>query len=433
MILLWITLAAACLFLAGRRPFLLSPTAIFFGYFALVFPISYLASYLFDLPSPLFSSPRAIAQGKIVFAFCQILLGLLAFCLGRFLIPAVKVHWPQIELIESRFAPLIGISLLMAFAGGFLVIRQVGGFSALIENSGAIRSGGLRGLGAASLAVTGLLPTVAQFALMRAFRQKATHIWIVLLVCVASCALGGLFGFRGVILGMLLQVAAICHVMTGRTYRRQVVAVIGALALLVTALGYMRIMVTGQGEEVETLISGNPSEAFAVISNNSLTRTRGVENVITMSDYMEQSHFHYFLDNIQETATAAIPSFILPKDISLSEKIGTAVYSPYLMNVGIIEDVYGGVSYTLIAEGYWNLGLAGIVLVCLFWGYLLNVVEATASGDASGYLRTIVYKTIVGAMVLFVEVPQLGINSILITLVMNLGVLAFLSVRVRLA
>jgi hypothetical protein len=148
---------------------------------------------------------------------------------------------------------------------------------------------------------------------------------------------------------------------------------------------------------------------------------------------MEQSHFHYFLDNIQETATAAIPSFILPKDISLSEKIGTAVYSPYLMNVGIIEDVYGGVSYTLIAEGYWNLGLAGIVLVCLFWGYLLNVVEATASGDASGYLRTIVYKTIVGAMVLFVEVPQLGINSILITLVMNLGVLAFLSVRVRLA
>jgi hypothetical protein len=36
-------------------------------------------------------------------------------------------------------------------------------------------------------------------------------------------------------------------------------------------------------------------------------------------------------------------------------------------------------------------------------------------------------------MVLFVEVPQLGINSILITLVMNLGVLAFLSVRVRLA
>jgi hypothetical protein len=433
MILLWIALAAACLFLAGRRPFLLSPTAIFFGYFALVFPISYLASYLFDLPSPLFSSPRAIAHDKIVFAFCQILLGLLAFCLGRFLIPAVKVHWPQIELIESRFAPLIGISLLMALAGGFFVIRQVGGLSALIEDSGVIRSGELRGLGAGTFAVTGLLPAVAQFALMRAFHQKARHIWVVLLLCIASCALGGFFGFRGLIFGLLIQVATICHVMTGKTYRWQVALVIGALGLLVTALGYMRIIVTDQGQAAETLISGNPSEAFAVISDNSLTRTRGVENVITMSDYMEQSHFHYFLDNIEETATATIPSLILTKDISLSEKIGTAVYGPYLMNIGIYHDVYGGVSYTLIAEGYWNLGLAGIVMLCLLWGYLLNVVEASATGDAGGYLRTIVYKTVAGAMVLFIEVPQLGINGILLTLMVNLGILAFLSVRVRLA
>jgi hypothetical protein len=44
-----------------------------------------------------------------------------------------------------------------------------------------------------------------------------------------------------------------------------------------------------------------------------------------------------------------------------------------------------------------------------------------------------VYKTVAGAMVLFIEVPQLGINGILLTLMVNLGILAFLSVRVRLA
>ena len=82
MIIFWIFVAGACLMMFWRCRFLLSPTAIFFAYFALVFPLSYLVSYALDLPSPLFLAPRAIPHDKIAFAFAQVLLALACFCMG---------------------------------------------------------------------------------------------------------------------------------------------------------------------------------------------------------------------------------------------------------------------------------------------------------------------------------------------------------------
>ncbi len=102
------------------------------------------------------------------------------------------------------------------------------------------------------------------------------------------------------------------------------------------------------------------------------------------------------------------------------------------MNAGNIRDVYGGASYTLVAESYWNLGLAGIALLCVGFGYVLQVVECEGSRNVN-YMRAIVYKTFAGAVVSFIEVPQLGVNGIVLTLFLNLAILAFLSAEIHLA
>jgi len=432
MMVLWVLLMMCCLLLFWRQRFLISPTAIFFVYFAFVFPIPYLVSYLFELPSPIFASPRTIPHDKVSFAFFQIALGLVSFCIGRFFLPKANIRWSTVTFPKSRFVPLIAVSLAMAAAGAVWVLHQIGGIGALVEDSGTVRSGGLRGLGAGTFAVTTLLPTVAQFGLMLAFRNKSRHIWVFLVICGISCLLGGAFGFRGIIFFLLIQVACICHLMTGKAYRRFTVGSLVGLSILIAALGYVRILVTEQGVAAQALLSGNPREAIGVISDTSLTRTRGVEAVVVMTDYMDHANYHYFADNITETFGSAIPSFIMSKDISLSEKIATAVYGPFMMNAGNIRDVYGGASYSLIAEGYWNLGLVGIVLVCASAGYALQVIEFRNPLDPVSFTQVIAYKTAAGAVALFIEVPQLGINGVVITLILNLGILYFLSAKVRL-
>jgi len=199
------------------------------------------------------------------------------------------------------------------------------------------------------------------------------------------------------------------------------------LGILVTAIGYLRIVATGSGKTVQTLLQGDPETAMGIISDSALTRTRGVENIVVMNDYMEHSKYHYFLGNIYETAHSIIPAVILPKDISLTEKISTAVYADYMASAGNIRDIYGGVSYTVVAEGCWNLGMAGVILTCTLMGYTLQVIEFRAPSVPVSYMQVIIYKTFAGAMVAFVEAPQLGVNGIALNLLLNVGLLVFMS------
>lgn len=429
MVLIWLLPATICVYTFFKQRFLLSPTALFVMYFAVIFPLAYLVSYALDIPSFYVVSPRTIRPDKVFYAFCQAMLSLFAFLAGRYLIPAIRVDWPSVSFVRGRFTLLILSSSALATLGGVIVVHQIGGLSALIENTGEIRSGGLRGLGAATYAVTNLLPTVAQFWLMYAFRHQSKYLKWILTLCVASCLLAGVFGFRGGVFFLVLQVACICYLMTGKSYRRSAFIAVPILGLLVSALGYLRLLATPDPIVQAVLASPDRSELLGLMADTALTRTRGVETVVLMNDYMNHSNYHYFTENIEETMHAVIPSFLFPKDISLSEKIGTEVYSGYLVSSGIDHDIYGGVSYSLVAESAWNLGLAGIALTGLAVGYLFRTVEDRDEINRTSYLYVIVYKSLAAVVIAILESPQLAVNSFLLNLVLNGGILIFLSVR----
>jgi len=322
----------------------------------------------------------------------------------------------------------------MALVGSIWVIHELGGMSAVVDNSAAIRSAGLRGLGAGIYAITNLLPTVAQFWLIYAFRTKSRYLGMILLLCVLCSALGGVFGFRGNIFVLLIQVACIYYLMSGKAYKARMAILILSSGILLSVLGVIRIVTSGQGgREAQVLMQGNSDDMMYIISDTSLTRHRGVEMLVIMNDYMKHVSYHYFTGNISETARVIIPSFILSKDIAVSEKIATAVYSGYLMNAGVALNVYGGVAYTILSECYWNMGLTGIVLVCVLTGYTLRVVEFRRSSAYISILHIIIFKAFASSIAQFLEAPQLGTNTLVINLFLNIGILVFLSTPIQIS
>ena len=428
--IIWLILLVICLTLFWRQKFLLSPTALFFLYFSLVFPISHLTAYYLDIPSFFFDSPSTIPIEKIWHVLGLVWFGFTSFCIGRFVLPRVKVSWWDVEIIQWRLAPLLILSVIIAIAGAAIVVHQVGGLSFMLENMEYLRSEGLRGLGAGTYAATTLVPTTMQFWLMFALKNKSRRYSLVILIInIAACLLGGLFGFRGPVFVMLIQVACVVYLRTGKPTKRQSALAILLIAILISVSGLLRIALTA-GDLAFLAMKSAPSLVLQETANSTVTRTRGVEMLVIMSDYMEHGEYHYFVQNVAESAHAIIPSFIFPKSLSLSEVIGTEVYGKYLFSQGIIHDYYGGVSYTLIGEGYWNLGIMGVAIVCCVIGYALQIVDACYRPANISYLQIVFFKTFASYVVAYIEVPQLAINSISISLFTNLVLLTVLSLPV---
>src|SRR6185437_6745897 len=423
-------LLIVCLGLFWKQDYLLSPTSIFLLYFAAVFPLSQLVAYSLDLPSYYFDSPRTIPSGKVAYAFFLVCLGLVSFCIARFSLPPIDIRWPRIEIIESRLFPFLAVCIAAALLGGVWVLHRAGGIAALYDDLGYFRSQGLRGLGAGIYAATTLVPTGMQFWLMHALKTKKRKYYRrVLIATLASFLLGGIFGFRGPIFVLLVQVVTIVYLMRRRPTRKQTVLAIVLMSVVLTVLGVARIALA-YGSEAVAVMREAPKTALADAADSSVTRICGVQMLVIMTDYMRHEDYHFFIQNLAETAHVLLPSFILHKPISLSEKIGTAVYGQYLLDNGIFHDYFGGVSYTLIGEGYWNFGLLGIIIVCSGMGYLLRTVEWRSLSGFPSLLQIVMIKALAGSMVSYVEVPQLGINSICVDLFTNVGILVFLSLPV---
>lgn len=429
--LLWLVLLIVCLGLFWKQDYLLSPTSIFFLYFAAVFPLSQLVAYSLDLPSYYFASPRIIPSGKVAYAFFLVCLGLVSFCIARFSLPPIDISWPRIEIVESRLFPFLTVCIAAALLGGVWVLHRAGGVAALYDYLDYFRSEGLRGLGAGIYAATTLVPTGMQFWLMHALKtKKRKYCRRVLIATLASCLLGGIFGFRGPIFVLLVQVVTIVYLMRRRPTRKQTVFAIALMSVMLTVLGVARIALEFGSEAVAAVIQEAPKAALADAADSSVTRICGVQMLVIMTDYMRHEDYHFFIQNLAETAHVLVPSFLVPKPFSLSENIATAVYSRYLEANGLIREEYGGVSYTLIGEGYWNLGIAGIIIVCGGMGYLLRTLEWRSLSGFPSLLQIVMIKALAGSMVSYVEVPQLGINSICVDLITNVGILVFLSLPI---
>ena len=444
----WAGLTLVTLYLFARQRFWLSPTALFYGYFALVYPISYLISYWLQLPSLLFSSPRQISSDKLDHAFFLACLSLGSFCLFRFLVPALQLaffapipqlKWNEVKIIDSRLRIAVILSLLAASLAAGYFIRTFGGIRSIISNLGSIRGGELQGMGLPVYALTYLVPTIMQFWLISSLKNRSKHRRLVLAATIASALFGGLLGFRGPVAILLIQTGCIGYLMCGRPNRKNVFYAALAAAVFATALGVVREASSVVGGDLDLIANVDLASIGPLIVGSLVTRTRGVEALVIMTDFVDRgggSDYHYFVENVMETILAPVPSFAVGsisslaavKNYPLCQKIATIVYGGSLSDAGNIQDIYGGVSYGLVAEAYWNLGWLGVVIVSGLLGYVLRMIEGERVERGPLYIT--VYKTFAGSMFMVIEGTQVGLNAICLNLFVTLLILAALSFKI---
>jgi hypothetical protein len=210
----WGALAVGLLWLFARQEFWLSPTAIFLGYSALMYPVSYLVSSWAQIPSFFFAAPQQIAPEKTDYAFCLICLHITCFCIGRFIFPvptlkffapAPRLKWPEVQIVGSRLGIALICALLAAASAAVFFLHRFDGIQGMIENLGEIRGGELSGMGVQVYALTYVVPKVMQFWLIFSLRTRSKHARLILLARLVSSLFGGVVGVRRPVAIMVVE------------------------------------------------------------------------------------------------------------------------------------------------------------------------------------------------------------------------------------
>jgi hypothetical protein len=203
-----------------------------------------------------------------------------------------------------------------------------------------------------------------------------------------------------------------------------------ALFLPVVTLAGVARFLTNEAV-INALSDANPELIVAYLADTTLTRVRGLEVFSILMPYVDARQFGFFWGNLSETTLSIVPSLLIEKPISLSEQIATLVYGEYLFGAGIVKDVYGGVSYTFISEGYWNAGFIGVLIYGFAFGLLFRRVERAERTTSPSNLQIVLYKAVAGFVPLLVEAPQLGVNAIVVNVLVNIILLIILSVPIN--
>jgi hypothetical protein len=325
-----------------------------------------------------------------------------------------------------RFIVLLPICIVVAAVSMLDLVSTLGGLGRIVSELEAVRGGELIGKGPQVYAVTMLLPTILQWYLVHTIRQGWRGRYFVLALCLASSLLGGLLGFRSPVIALLIQTLVIWYLLTKRPSRRTLLLGLATFLPIVTLAGVARLLVNEASLDV--MLTADPQAVFAYLSDTTLTRVRGIEAFSLLKEYVDVNGYGLFLDNIVETAVAVLPSGIFPKPTSLTESIATSVFGASLFEAGIIRDIYGGVSYTFISEGYWNAGYLGVLIYGVLFGLVFKSIEKVELQPTPTNWEIAVYKAVAGFAPILVEAPQLGINAVVVNLFINAALLVALSI-----
>lgn len=403
-------------FVTKKQIYFLSPTNIFLLYSSICYPISYLVCVIGDFKSIFFQSAREINEVQLLIAALLYVISVLVFCCARFAnfkISSLTHGSKNIVISKLRISILLCISVVIFAVASQKILVLLGGFESVISNIGAIRAGGLDGLGLYSYAVTMLVPTCAQLYLICKLQNNEKCRGTILLCTILSLS-GGLFGFRGPVIALLIQLCVIVFYYTGKPTRSQLTFSLFVITPILTLAALIRYF---SFDELSIIVSSK--DLLELISNVTITRVRAFETFVILHEGLTFDNYGFYLSSIFETFRSIIPSQLIEKGPSVAQIIATENYSSFLYDAGIDMEIYGGVAYGYLAESFWNFGYIGVILFSGLLGFVLKYVEHNYNSNEKSIVFVIVNKTIAGFMILLIEAPQLGLNAIALGLFVN--------------
>lgn len=411
-----VALVAAQL-VADRKTHVLSPHILFQIYFIIQLPLNLFLGSNFYLPrfaalSPLMSTYDVARLGL------YILIGQITFVAivystsltrGRIYsadpVQAGHPAWP------SRWTNYICAAIfLLGYLAYFVLVIINGGFAAFAEAREIWRTQGVGGQGWVLFPATSLI-AIAMCAIMVNNRQKFagfSGVGKLLLLYILAVVPASQLGFRALLFLPLLQIVFFYHSFIRRISGAHLA--VGAMLLLTafTLYGVQREVPykSTYGTYFEYLYYiyiTRPDITYTVV-----LRSMGADIVQQTIDYLEVFRGHKGLWPILvEAVTIPIPSSIWAgKPEPLSVQFSSEVFG-----------IRGGVSPTILGEGFWHAGILGLIALLGIAGLIhrkFRLIEANAQYDANQALLAL---TIYPSIIMMAEAFQGYLNGLVLIMI----------------
>lgn len=423
LILLISTILLASQIAQERKVGLFSPYILFQVYYLIQLPLNLFLGTNFN--SPRFSSLSVHTPSEdIILLGSYILIGQIAFIAGFRLFKFNFSGFSGASKTNSWSKTYVNYMCFAMFVFGYLVfsllVRSFGGYQSFIDQAYVFRTDAIIGQGWLIFMFTSLLSVTALAVLINnedSFRGKVGlfRLFILLGLCVLPASQ---LGYRSFVLIPFLQFLFFYNERI-KKIRLKAIAIIGAVFVLVfTITGIVR----GQpysisdGSYFDYLVSiyhNRPDLFFSLFF-----RSMGADITLTTIDYINvYGAYRLIYPIFVEAFTIFVPGGIWAgKPIPLSLQYSQEVFS-----------LNGGVSATVVGEGYWHAGLLGVILLCVMCGllcrYFVNVRKAGKFSQAA----LLVCLSIFPSMFLIAESFQGYFNSLVLILLFDLMVLLLIS------
>jgi hypothetical protein len=426
-ILITLNLAPPLAELAYKRFDPFDAKHLFFAYFFLILTFHSFCAVTFGLVvKPGLAATMADAS-VLIRALSAITLGLAAFVAGCYLplgsliartLPRIAA---RVSVNRIRIVALGGLAL-----GGLAFYRLMassGGIASFLANLGTWRTVGvLNGVGYLTFPITGVLPVAILLLLLYTLpgrRQRLT--WRALrVIALALASLVPIFilGFRVSLVPVILFFLAAWH------YVRRFIRINQMMGLGATLVVFLTLFSLVRGGQWTV---GDTKAAL-------LFRVPGldiVERVVWRTGLGEPHHG--FRPMFVESATIMVPRAIWPAKPAPTglEFCDVFFYDFFIGRGDPIDGIKSGVSPTFIGEMLWVGGIYAVMLGALVLGVAARTAVVWRQRGRGHRLHVFVYAIFMANFAIFAEAPQLALNDFAMFSVMTLGLVLFLTIRLR--
>jgi hypothetical protein len=215
-----------------------------------------------------------------------------------------------------------------------------------------------------------------------------------------------LSGYRSGFVGILLYIILLNTYINFFKFNLKNTLFIGSIIITLVIFGASRNV--GTQNEI----------TYLDILQASVLRVSSPELFLIMKNHVDRNDYSFFQTNLKESLTINIPkSLYTNKPLSTSEIISTEVYGNYLYRLGIIRKVYGGVAFGILSEGYYNLGITGVIIYGFLTGLILFLFDSI--NIMKSRLNFLIVKALFINILFLVESPQLAINAFIQNLTLS--------------
>lgn len=396
-----------------KRTTALAPHILFQIYFIIQLPLNLFLGtnyYLprFDALSPLTPASTILHLGMLI------IIAQLVFVMTIYIIELrprpVPVAGPQWSRIRINLV-CIAI-LLLGYVAFVALVLMNGGFAAFAETREAWRTSGVGGQGWVLFPAT-TMPAVAMCAMLVANRDLFTGrqgaVRLLLLYVIVAFPASQL-GFRALIFLPLLQVGYFYHTFIRRIPGRYIL--VGSILLIVafTLYGVQREVPYRSSygnylEYLQYIYITRPDITYTVV-----LRSMGADIVQQVIDHMQTFGDYILLyPAFIEAATIPIPSSLWAgKPLPL-----TVQFSSNIFGLG------GGVSPTILGEGYWHGGVVGVVVMMMIVGGLHAVFRSLQREAHVRPASALLMLSIYPSLIMMAEIFQGYFNGIVLIIIVN--------------